>query len=214
MDQNKQSENMPLKNIFSNLFGPSRAQLEQKVAALIAEGKISEAMQAMQNAGHTEAALLKAQWDALMLQRQTDPNLDWEYFTITQNRITFALLEMSKLESVGSRRSAVSSSNPERAKGIGQGAKSIAHGAERIENPELPTLTEDQRTQLRQLLEQDQWQQALELGKDWNHEMMLTYSRHQSLEHHYRLGLVMEATYQNTQRQIVEALYYIAGEHR
>jgi hypothetical protein len=34
---------MNIKNLFSNLFGPSRARVEQEVAAFIAAGKIPEA---------------------------------------------------------------------------------------------------------------------------------------------------------------------------
>ena len=200
---------MKLKNIFSALFGPSRAQLEQKVAALIADGKIPEAMQALLDAGHTEAALLKAQWDSLMLRQQTEPKLDWETFSITQNRITYALLKLTKPKSVGGRQSAVSSSNPEQAKGIEHGAKlnlDDEGSREGIENPELPVLTEGQHNQLRQLLEQDQWVQALELGKDWSNELMLTYGRYQSLERDYRLGMITEETYQITRSRILNAL--------
>lgn len=202
---------MKLKNLFSSLFGPSRAQLEQKVAALIAAGKIPEAMQVLLDAGHTDAALLKAQWDALMLRQQTDPKPDWETFSITQNRITYALLELTKPKSVDGRQSAVSSSNPEQAKGIEHGAKlnfDDEGSREGIENPELPVLTEGQRNQLHQLLEQDQWVQALELGKDWSIELILTYGRYQSLERDYRLGMVTEEMYQITRSRILNALRY------
>lgn len=191
---------MNLKNIFSNLFRPSRAQLEHRAAALIAAGKIPEAIQALMDAGHTDAALLKARWDALMLRRQTEPNLDWETFTITQNRITFALLEMSKPQEARA--------NP------GQTAEGIEHGAKGVRIPEAPKLTEEQRAQLRQLLEQEQWLQALELGKDWNNELMLTHGRYQNLERDYCLGLVTEETYQNTRRKILDALRYFADFHR
>lgn len=190
---------MNLKNIFSNLFGPSRAQLEQKVATLIAAGKIPEAMQVLLDAGHTDAALLKAQWDALMLHRQTDPNADWETFTIAQNRITFALLEMIKPPDLRA--------NPKQTEGIEQ-------SAEGARNPEPPELSEEQRVQLRQLLEQEQWRQALELSKDWNNELMLTHGRYQNLERDYCLGLVTEETYQNTRRKILDALRYFADFHR
>lgn len=203
---------MNVKNIFSKLFRPSRAQLEQKVAALIAEGKIPEAAQLLLDAGHADAALLKAQWDALMFDQQTDPNLDRESFSITRNRITFALLEMSKLKSVGGRRSAVGSSKTHQTKGIEQGAEGTKRNPddeedrEGTENSELPVLTEDQRRQLRQLLELDQWQQALNLGKDWSHEMTLLHSRCESLERSYHLGLITEKTHQTTQAQILDAL--------
>nr|MBP8239554.1 hypothetical protein [Saprospiraceae bacterium] len=92
----------------------------------------------------------------------------------------------------------------------------IEHGAklnlddegsrEGIENTELPVLTEGQHNQLRQLLEQDQWVQALELGKDWSNELMLTYGRYQSLERDYRLGMITEETYQITRSRILNAL--------
>lgn len=192
---------MKLKNIFSNIFGPSSAQLERSVTDLIAAGKIPEAMQLLMDAGYTDAALLKAQWDALMLRQQTDPNLDWETFTTTQNRILYALLELIKPKSVGGRQSAVSSSNPEQAKGI-------EHEAEETPSPEPAHLTEDQRTQLRQLLEQDQWVQALELGKDWSNELLLNYGRYQSLERNYRLGMITEETYQITRSRILDTLRY------
>ncbi|MBX2929592.1 MAG: hypothetical protein KF852_17300 [Saprospiraceae bacterium] len=198
---------MKLKSFLSNLFGPSRDQLERHVASLIAEGKIAEAVQMLMDAGYAEAAVLKARWDMLHAE-QEKRHLPWETFSMEQNRILYALLDMTKPPEARAK--------PEQAEGIEHGAKGIRNPkqAEGTGTPEPPKLSQEQRVQLRQLLEQSQWQQALELGKDWSNELMLTYGRYQGLERNFSLGLLTEANYQNTKKQILDALHYFASENQ
>jgi hypothetical protein len=190
----KIDSDMKLKNIFSKLFGTSRAQLEQKVAALIADGNPPEAMQTLLDAGHTEAALLKARWDALHAQQAQQP-LDWGTFSMEQNRILYALLEMAKPPEARTEVGHIPDDYPE-------------YSPEEEEAPEPPTLSEDQRSQLRALLEQGQWQEALELGQDWSNELQLIHAQHQALAKHYHLNLIAQAHYEQQLERIEQGVRY------
>jgi hypothetical protein len=190
----KIDSDMKLKNLFSKLFGSSRARIEQEVATLIADGKIPEAIQVLLDAGHTDAALLKARWDALHAQQEKKP-LDWEAFSMQQNRILYALIEMAKPPGARMEVEHMPENPPE-------------NSPEEEEVPEPPTLSEDQRGQLRVLLEQGQWQQALELGQDWSHELHLLRTQHQTLEKHYHLNLITQTNYEQQQQRIEQGVRY------
>lgn len=190
----KNDSDMKLKNLFSKLFGSSRARIEQEVATLIADGKIPEAIQVLLDAGHTDAALLKARWDALHAQQEKKP-LDWETFSMQQNRILYALLEMAKPPGARTEVEQIPDNYPE-------------YSAEEEEVPEPLTLSEGQRGQLRALLEQGQWQEALELGQDWSNELHLLHTQHQTLEKHYHLNLIAQAHYEQQLKRIEQGVRY------
>ena len=148
----------------------------------------------MLDAGHTDAALLKTRWDTLMIGQQTDEKLDWETFTITQNRIAFALLEMTK---------------PTEAHTLHEVAPEPESPNAEPRQAEYPKLTQEQCAQLLHLLQQDQWREALVTGKDWSAEIMLLHSRVQHIEKQYHLGLVLDATYRTELERIKQALAYL-----
>lgn len=165
----------------------TKHSLQEQVRELLEQAELPAALDLLIDAGYTEAIALKVRREKAVDQYEQKV-IDEETFQVTDNRITYALLEMVK------------SGKTTR---VSTPATSTVEDAEEY----LPKhFTEDQCQQVRTHLLRNEYTEALKLASSYSQDGLLLFQRYEQAIRDSRLGLVRQEDHQRNVQQIINTI--------
>lgn len=166
---------------FKSEKSTSKAAIEScSIHKLVAEGKTKDALQCLIEGGNKDALLLKQSFDDA--KKMWDAGIiSYEEWTITQNRVNYAILELVKLDPT---------TDTTKNNGSAQEAKKEG-------------LTLQTKTKVKELVQNDKTEDALRLFCDFsNNDCILLLARLTNAKKHLDQGLIAQEDFDRIKHQI------------
>jgi hypothetical protein len=165
----------------------TKRSLQEQVRELLEQAELPAALELLIDAGYTEAIALKVRREKAVDQHEQKV-IDEETFQVTDNRITYALLEMVKSDKTTC---------------VNTTATSTVEDAEEY----LPKhFTEDQCQQIRTYLLRNEYAEALKLASSYSQDGLLLFQRYERAIRDSNLGLVSQEDHQRNVQQIINTV--------